>query len=96
MISRKTRTIFTVVGFDAEYLQVINRAANNNEVIFIPLHTLSDNFINKVIKGLACWEEGVLFFAKIEEVPGFTRVYKITNIEENIQPVPTWEELIND
>lgn len=94
------RTIFKVVGFDGQHLQVNRPSVDENEVIFIPLHTLSDNFIDKVIKGLACWEENVFFFAKIQEVTSsaklYTKVYKITDIEENIQPVPTWEELIND
>ena len=95
-MNTKTRTIFTVIGFDSYNLQVIRNSTDRDEVIFIPLNTLSSTFIDKVIKGLACWADGVLFFAKIENVVGFNNTYKITDIEEDIQPVLTWEEIFND
>jgi hypothetical protein len=66
---------------------------DENELIRILLHTLSEEFKNKVSKGLVDWIEGVYFVAKLEDAAGFDKVYHITNIEEDIFPVPSWEEL---
>lgn len=95
-MSDKRRTIFTVICFEYEYLVVTRPSVDENELIRIPLHILSQEFKDAVAKGLANWKDGVLFFAKIESVPGFEKVYMITDVEEDIEPVPTWEEIFND
>lgn len=92
-MNKKIRTIFTVKGFETEYLQVVGNCVDENEIIRIPLHKFTKEFLDKVTYGLENWEDGVLFFAKIEDVPGVEKVYMITDIEENIEPVPTFEEI---
>jgi hypothetical protein len=93
-MNRKIRTVFTVVGFELEYLQVVRSSVDENEIIRIPLHKFTKEFLDKVTYGLENWEDGVYFIARIELVPGFEKVYMITDVEEDIKPVPAWEEIL--
>jgi hypothetical protein len=92
----KRRTIFAVEGFELEYLQVVRPSIDENEIIHIPLHKFTKEFLDKVTYGLKNWNDGVYFIAKIEPVPGFEKVYMITDIEEVLEPVKPWEEIYND
>jgi hypothetical protein len=89
----KRRTIFKVICFQYEYLVVVRPSVDENELIHIPLIILSQKFKDKVSKGLVDWIDGVYFVAKLESVVGFDKVYNITEIEEDIFPVPSWQEL---
>ena len=95
-MNTKRRTIFRVIGFELEYLQVVRTSVDENEIILIPLHKFTKEFLDKVTYSLENWSDGVYFIAKIESVPGFEKVYMITDIEEDIKPVQTWEEIFND
>lgn len=86
----KTRIIFQAICFQDDYLIVSRSSTGESELI---LGTFSEEFKDKVSIGLLDWIGGVYFVAKLEKVSSVDKVYNITDIEEDIFPVPSWIEL---